>query len=48
MKLPITIALAAFTFCTATATLAMASHHDSKTVKCGDDEKKEDKKDDKS
>jgi len=43
MKLPITIALAAFTFSVATATIASAAQQDT-TVKCGEDKDgKEDK-----
>ena len=41
MKLPITIALAAFSFSVATATIASASQHDASKTKCGDEKKDE-------
>jgi hypothetical protein len=47
MKLPITIALAAFSFSVATATIASASQHDDSKTNCGD-EKKEKKGEEKS
>lgn len=47
MKLPITIALAAFSFSVATATIASASQHDDSKTNCGE-EKKEKKGDEKS
>ena len=46
MKLPITLALAAFTFSVSLATLASASAEHDNTTKCGED--KEEKKEDKS
>ncbi len=48
MKLPVTLALATFTLSIATATVALAASSDHGKTQCGGDEKKDDKKDDKS